>query len=213
MDAQSRRREGAVRDTAAQSPAARIGGIDIACGGADDEQGRRGGHTYTRISHFPGERVYFYELSESDDEIFANLLLAHDAEYDEREFLEMVLEAREAVLNSFTEDSLIEGVGAELERRHGFVHVDENLRAAVRVSAEEGETRHHRRRRAGGHRRGRGRRHALDADRGRVRGSPLPRLTLTLSSDVEAHLDAVAILDYVILALRAQLAVLASLGE
>ncbi len=84
--------------------------------------------------------MYFYELSELDDEIFANLLLAHDAEYDEREFLEMVLEAREAVLNSFTEDSLIEAVAAELERRHGFVHVDENLRAAVRVSAEEGET-------------------------------------------------------------------------
>jgi hypothetical protein len=84
--------------------------------------------------------VYFYELSESDDEIFANLLLAHDAEYDEDEFLELVQEAREAVLSSFEEDSLIEAVGAELERRHGFVHVEGNLRAAVRVSAEEGET-------------------------------------------------------------------------
>lgn len=84
--------------------------------------------------------MYFYELSESDDEIFANLLLAHDAEYDEDEFLEMVLEAREAVLDSFEEDSLIEAIGAELERRHGFVHVEGNLRAAVRVSAEEGET-------------------------------------------------------------------------
>jgi hypothetical protein len=84
--------------------------------------------------------VYFYELSESDDELFANLLLAHDSEYDEDEFLELVLEAREAVLNSFEEDSLIEAIAAELGRRHSFVHVEDNLRAAVRVSGEEGET-------------------------------------------------------------------------
>ena len=84
--------------------------------------------------------MYFYELSEADDEIFANLLLAHDAEYDEDEFLEMVVEARAEVLTTFEEDSLIEAIAAELERRHGFVVVEDNLRAAVRVSGEEGET-------------------------------------------------------------------------
>jgi hypothetical protein len=84
--------------------------------------------------------VYFYELSESDDEIFANVLLAHDAEYDEQEFLDRVLEARDAIIKGFEEDSLIEGIAAELERKHGFVHIESNLRAAVRVSAEEGAT-------------------------------------------------------------------------
>src|SRR5688572_17219544 len=84
--------------------------------------------------------MHFYELSEADDEIFTNVLLAHDTEYDENEFLEIVLEAREAVIKSFEEPSLIEGIAAELERRHGFVHIDASLRAAVRVSAEEGET-------------------------------------------------------------------------
>jgi hypothetical protein len=84
--------------------------------------------------------VYFYELSEADDEIFANLLLAHDAEYDEAEFLELVLEAREAVIKTFEEESLIDAIATELERRHGFVHIESNLRAAVRVSAEEEET-------------------------------------------------------------------------
>ena len=84
--------------------------------------------------------MYFYELSESDDEIFTNVLLAHDSEYDEGEFLELVLEAREAVLKTFEDDSLIEAVARELERRHGFVHIDATLRAAVRVSGEEGET-------------------------------------------------------------------------
>ena len=84
--------------------------------------------------------MYFYELSESDDEIFASLLLAHDAEYDEAEFLELVIEAREAVIKSFEEQSLIEAVASELERRHGFVHIESNLRGSVRVSAEEDET-------------------------------------------------------------------------
>jgi hypothetical protein len=84
--------------------------------------------------------VYFYELTEADDEIFANLLLAHDAEYDEKEFLELVLEAREKVIKHFEEDSLIEAVAAELQRTHGFIHIEANLRASVRVSAEEGET-------------------------------------------------------------------------
>ncbi len=84
--------------------------------------------------------MYFYELSESDDEILANVLLAHDSEYDEQEFLELVLEAQDAVGKTFEEESLIEAIAAELERKHGFIHVDANLRAAVRVSAEEGET-------------------------------------------------------------------------
>jgi hypothetical protein len=84
--------------------------------------------------------VYFYELHESDDELFSDLLLAHDAEYDEQEFLELVLEAREAVMHKFEEDSLMEAVATELRRRHGFVHIEQSLRAAVNVSAEEGET-------------------------------------------------------------------------
>ena len=86
------------------------------------------------------EAMYFYELSEADDEIFANVLLGHDSEYDDSEFLELVLEAREAVINTFEQESLIEAIAVELEKRHGFVHIDANLRAAVRVSAEEGET-------------------------------------------------------------------------
>ncbi len=54
--------------------------------------------------------------------------------------LELVLEARDAVIKSFEEPSLIEGIAAELERKHGFTHIESSLRAAVRVSGEEGET-------------------------------------------------------------------------
>lgn len=147
-DAEPRGGECGVRDRPAQAPATRVGWVNVASCRADDEQvgpgatvGRPTVRTYTRVSHQLREnRLYFYELSESDDEILANLLLAHDAEYDEGEFLDMVLEAREAVLTTFEDDSLIEAIAGELERRHGFVHVEANLRAAVRVSVEEGQT-------------------------------------------------------------------------
>jgi hypothetical protein len=85
--------------------------------------------------------VYFYEIHEADDDLFTDALLAHDSEYDEQEFYEMVLEARRAVLDSFTEDSLVEAIANHLQRTHGFIHIDDRqLRAAVRVSADEEET-------------------------------------------------------------------------
>ncbi len=88
-----------------------------------------------------GDPIWFYELHEGDDDLFADVLLAHDVEYDEQELLDLVLEARTAVLGHFTEDTLSEAVANELARRHGFLVVDDTqLRAAVTVSANEGET-------------------------------------------------------------------------
>jgi hypothetical protein len=92
-------------------------------------------------SREPGA-FYFYELHEGDEDLFTDVLLAHDAEYDEQEFLELVLEARTAVMERFEEDTLSEAIANELARRHGFVHIDDSqLRVAVGVSAVEGETR------------------------------------------------------------------------
>jgi hypothetical protein len=94
------------------------------------------------VSLGSGESIYYYELHETDDELYTDVLLAHDAEYDEDEFLALVLEAREAVIDRFEQDSLTEAVAAELARRHGFLPIDDaQLRAAVNVSATEGETR------------------------------------------------------------------------
>lgn len=85
--------------------------------------------------------LYFYELHEGDDELFTDVLLSHDSEFDEEEFLGMVLEARSAVLERFEEDTLSEAIAAELARHQGFLVVDDRqLRVAVNVSAEEGET-------------------------------------------------------------------------
>ena len=85
--------------------------------------------------------MYFYELHESDEDLFDDALLVHELEFDEQEFLELVLEARARVLGVFEEDTLVEAVARELERTRGFVYVgDERLRASVRLSPEEGET-------------------------------------------------------------------------
>jgi hypothetical protein len=89
-----------------------------------------------------GDPIYFYELHEGDDELYTDVLLVHDAEYDEDEFLELVLEARARVMERFEQDSLVEAVAADLAEHHGFLVVDDNqLRAAVNVSATEDETR------------------------------------------------------------------------
>lgn len=85
--------------------------------------------------------MYFYELHEGDADLLSDVLLVHDEEFDEEEFLELVLDARSAVLRSFEEDTLVEAVANELERRHGFTFIhDARLRVAVLVSSEEGET-------------------------------------------------------------------------
>ena len=85
--------------------------------------------------------MYFYELHETDDDLMTDLVLVHDSEFDEEEFLELVLEARTAVLEKFEEDSLVEAVANELARVHGFTVIDDTrLRVAVNVSVEEGGT-------------------------------------------------------------------------
>lgn len=85
--------------------------------------------------------LYIYELHEGDEDVFTDLLLAHEMEYDDQEFLELVQESRRRVLETFEEDTLTEAIARDLEARQGFVVLDDRvLRVAVEVSAEEGET-------------------------------------------------------------------------
>jgi hypothetical protein len=85
--------------------------------------------------------LYFYELHESDTDLFADILLAHEIEYDEAEFLELVLESRTRVIDSFRQESLIEAIAADLAERAGFLVIDDSqLRVAVNVSAMEDGT-------------------------------------------------------------------------
>jgi hypothetical protein len=85
--------------------------------------------------------LFFYELHESDSDLFADVLLAHEVEYDESEFLEMVVASRARVIDSFREDSLIEAIAADLAEKSGFLVIDDTqLRVAVNVSAMDDGT-------------------------------------------------------------------------
>ena len=84
--------------------------------------------------------MYFYELHESDDDIFSDALLTHEQEFTADEFFELVQEARRRVQDTFEEDTLVEAIARELERTQDFVYVsDDLLVAAVNVSRIEDE--------------------------------------------------------------------------
>ena len=87
-------------------------------------------------------RLYFYELHEGDDDVFADLMLVSDEQMEPEDFFELVQVIREKVQPTFEEDTLIEAIAAELERQHGFTFIsDERLTASVHVSPDEKENR------------------------------------------------------------------------
>jgi hypothetical protein len=84
--------------------------------------------------------VHFYELHEGDNEVFSDVLLAHEEEYEPDEFFELVQSIRRRIQDSFSHDTLIESIAVELEQEHGFVFVsDDRLTAAVNVSRDDEE--------------------------------------------------------------------------
>jgi hypothetical protein len=86
--------------------------------------------------------LYFYELHEGDDDVFADLLLVSDEQIEPEDFFELVQSIRTRVQDSFEEDTLIEAIALELERDHGFTFVsDARLEASVHVSPVEKENR------------------------------------------------------------------------
>jgi len=85
--------------------------------------------------------MFFYELYEAEDELALGVTLAHDERISPADFLAAVEEARSRVVESYTEETLVEAIAVELERSHGFYPaLDRNLVAAVRAAVEEGET-------------------------------------------------------------------------
>jgi hypothetical protein len=93
-------------------------------------------------SNLPARRhpVYFYELHEGDDEVYSDVLLYSDSEWEPDEFFELVQAIRRRVQESYEDDTLIEAIAVELERDHGFVFVsDDRLIAAVQVSRDDEE--------------------------------------------------------------------------
>lgn len=82
--------------------------------------------------------MYFYELREGDDDLFSDLILAHDEEYSPREFFDLVQSIRRRVQDTFEDDTLIEAIAQVLQREHGFTYIsDDRLVCSVNVSTDE----------------------------------------------------------------------------
>jgi hypothetical protein len=84
--------------------------------------------------------VFFYELHEGDAEVYSDVLVVSESEWEPEEFFELVQRIRRKIQDDYRHDTLIEAIAIELERDHGFIYVsDDALAASVNVSTEEGD--------------------------------------------------------------------------
>jgi hypothetical protein len=84
--------------------------------------------------------MFFYELHEGDNEVYSDVLVVSESEWEPDEFFELVQSIRRRVQDSYIQDTLSEAIAIELERDHGFVHIsDDRLVAAVNISPEDAE--------------------------------------------------------------------------
>ena len=86
-------------------------------------------------------RLFFYELHEGASDLLTDALLVSEQEIPPEAFAQMVLAARAAVIDTFEEDTLVEAVARELERKQGLIYIaDEKLTASMSVGLDEAQT-------------------------------------------------------------------------
>ena len=101
--------------------------------------------------------MFFYELHEGDNEVFSDVLVVSESEWEADEFFELVQTIRRRIQDGYIHDTLSEAIAVELERDHGFIYIsDDRLVASVNVSTDDERELPGRAR--GRHRRRRGRR-------------------------------------------------------
>ena len=84
--------------------------------------------------------MFFFELHEGDNEVYSDVLVVSESEWEPDEFFELVQTIRRRIGDTFTQDTLSEAIAVELERDHGFIFVsDDSLVASVNVSTDESE--------------------------------------------------------------------------
>jgi hypothetical protein len=82
--------------------------------------------------------VFFFELHEGDNEVYSDVLVVSESEWEPEEFFELVQSIRRRIQDGYAQDTLVEAIAVELERDHGFIYVsDDALTASVSVSTEE----------------------------------------------------------------------------
>jgi hypothetical protein len=85
--------------------------------------------------------VYFYELHEGATDLMTDALLVSERQLSPDAFAALVEQARNAVIDTYEEDTLVEAIARELERSHGFTYIgDEKLTASMSVGADAEDT-------------------------------------------------------------------------
>jgi hypothetical protein len=90
--------------------------------------------------HDEVQRVFFYELHEGDDEVYSDVIVVSESEWEPQEFFDLVQRVRHEVQDAYEQDTLVEAIATVLERDYEFTFVsDDRLAAAVNVSTLEGD--------------------------------------------------------------------------
>jgi hypothetical protein len=85
--------------------------------------------------------LYFYELHEGATDLMTDALLVGERRYSADEFEKLVRAARQAVLDTFEEDTLVEAIARELERSAELTYLaDEKITASMSVGMSEQDT-------------------------------------------------------------------------
>ena len=70
--------------------------------------------------------MFFYELHEGDDEVYSDVLVVSESEWEPEEFFELVQTIRRRIQDGYSHDTLSEAIAMELEREHGFIYVSDD---------------------------------------------------------------------------------------
>ena len=93
-----------------------------------------------QLHRMQGVDVFFFELHEGDNEVYSDVLVVSESEWEPQEFFELVQSIRRRVQDQYHHETMVEAIAIELERDHGFVYVsDDQLTASVNVSTEESD--------------------------------------------------------------------------
>ena len=86
------------------------------------------------IRSHQGVNVFFYELHEGDNEVYSDVLVVSESEWEPEEFFELVQSIRRRIQDGYSHDTLSEAIAVELERDHGFIFVSDD-RLALRSTS------------------------------------------------------------------------------
>jgi hypothetical protein len=82
--------------------------------------------------------VFFFELHEGDNEVYSDIVVVSESEWEPQEFFDLVQSIRRRIQDGYVQDTLVEAIAIELEREHGFIYIsDDALTASVNISTQE----------------------------------------------------------------------------